>query len=143
MSHRGRRSLVIGVAESVAVCYSHAAVRKSFICSESMSLRAMTRRICLFVLATAVGVLGIGVVAAKADEKNANLNETLRSVLKCRRQDEFAFVESVVEKVNQGDLPRDLVISMMQWAKDRRPEFPFPYFKEGIKRRAAKIGVTL
>jgi hypothetical protein len=32
---------------------------------------------------------------------------------------------------------------MMKWATERRPEFPFPYFKEGIKRRAAKIGVQL
>ena len=105
----------------------------------------MTRRTCLllFSFSAAVLVLGRGQPVARADEKNANMNETLRSVLKCRRQEEFAFVKSVADKVDQGDLPKDLVLSMMKWAKERRPEFPFPYFKEGIKRRAAKIGVQL
>ena len=103
----------------------------------------MTRRTYLLVIAAVCGAVQLGSGTALADEKNANLNETLRSVLKCRRQEEFAFVESVADKVDQGDLPKDMVLSMMQWAKDRRPEFPFPYFKEGIKRRAAKIGVTL
>jgi hypothetical protein len=103
----------------------------------------MTRRTYLLVFAAVCGAVGLGSGGALADEKNANLNETLRSVLKCRRQEEFAFVESVAGRVDQGDLPKDMVLSMMQWAKDRRPEFPFPYFKEGIKRRAAKIGVSL
>jgi len=103
----------------------------------------MTRRACLFVFAVVAGVIELTGLGAIADEKNANLNETLRSVLKCRRQDEFAFVESVATKVDQGDLPKEMVLSMMQWSKERRPEFPFPYFKEGIKRRAAKIGVQL
>ena len=103
----------------------------------------MTRRTCLLLFVAAAGVVCHYGRCVQADEKNANLNETLRSVLKCRRQDEFAFVKSVADKVDQGDLPRDLVLSMMQWAKERRPEFPFPYFKEGIKRRAAKIGVAL
>ena len=102
----------------------------------------MTRRTCLM-LAAMAAVLSLGAHGVFADEKNANLNETLRSVLKCRRQEEFAFVESVAEKVEQGDLPRPMVLSMMKWAKERRPEFPFPYFKEGIKRQAAKIGVML
>lgn len=102
----------------------------------------MTRRRCLFLIAAAVLPVHCGQYA-QADEKNANMNETLRSVLKCRRQEEFAFVKSVADKVDQGDLPKDLVLSMMQWSKERRPEFPFPYFKEGIKRRAAKIGVQL
>jgi hypothetical protein len=108
-----------------------------------MGLPAMTRRTYLLVFVASCGALGLGCDCASADEKKANLNETLRSVLKCRRQEEFAFVESVADKVDQGDLPKDMVFSMMQWAKDRRPEFPFPYFKEGIKRRAAKIGVQL
>jgi hypothetical protein len=104
----------------------------------------MTRRFwlrCFFLSACAVAGLWVGVAAA--DPKIANLEETLRSVLRCRRPEEFEFVEAVAAKVNQGDLPKDMVISMMQWSKERRPEFPFPYFKEGIKRRAAKIGVQL
>src|SRR5262245_19751105 len=105
----------------------------------------MTRRFWLGSLALLAGVLAYWTAgpAAYADKQNANLNETLRSVLKCRRPEEFAFVEAVANRVNQGDLPKDLVLSMMNWATERRPEFPFPYFKEGIKRRAARIGVEL
>jgi len=105
----------------------------------------MTRRCWLRWFAGLTGAIAVagGDRLAEGDEKKADLNETLRSVLKCRRSEEFAFVESVANKVNQGDLPKDMVLSMMKWATERRPEFPFPYFKEGIKKRAAKIGVQL
>lgn len=105
----------------------------------------MTRRFWLRTCAHFTSVLAAWLVGhnASADQQIANLNETLRAVLRCRRPEEFAFVDSVAAKVKQGDLPKDMVISMMQWAKERRPEFPFPYFKEGIKLRAAKIGVQL
>jgi hypothetical protein len=73
----------------------------------------------------------------------ATLNETLRSVLKCRRPEEFAFVDLVTQKVEQGVLPLALVLSMMRWARERRTDIPFPYFKEGLTRRAAAMGVNL
>jgi hypothetical protein len=80
---------------------------------------------------------------AVADQQVANLNETLRFVLKCRRQEEFAFVDLVTTKVEQGKLPLNLVLSMMKWARARRDDIPFPYFQEGLRRRAAEIGVEL
>jgi hypothetical protein len=111
----------------------------------------MTRRF-LFRLLTAPLAL-ILLRRALADEQQANLNETLRSVLKCRRPEEFAFVDLVTLKVEQGKLPRALVLSMMQWASKRSREemgagrrkndFPFPYFQEGLRRRAAEIDVVL
>lgn len=72
-----------------------------------------------------------------------NLKETLRAALRCRRDEEFEFVDHVALKVEEGKLPLDLVLSMLKWARERRPDFPFPYFKEGIKRRAAAFGVDL
>jgi hypothetical protein len=80
---------------------------------------------------------------AEANQQEASLKETLRSVLRCRRDEEFEFVDKVALQVEQGKLPLDMVLSMMKWARQRRPEIPFPYFKEGIKRRAASIGVDL
>jgi hypothetical protein len=90
---------------------------------------------------------------ARGDEQQANLNETLRSILKCRRPEEFAFVDLVTLKVEQGQLPRSLVLSMMDWARKRsrqeveggrrKNDFPFPYFQEGLRRRAAEIDVIL
>lgn len=79
----------------------------------------------------------------RADSQQPTLKETLRSVLKCRRPEEFAFVDLVVTKVEQGELPRSLVLNMMQWARRRREDLPFPYFQEGLRRRAAELGVQL
>jgi hypothetical protein len=91
--------------------------------------------------------------AARGDEQEATLNETLRSILKCRRPEEFAYVDLITQKVEQGQLPRPLVLSMMDWARKRsrqevsagrrKNDFPFPYFQEGLRIRAAEINVSL
>ncbi len=90
---------------------------------------------------------------ARADEQQATLNEMLRSVLRCRRPQEFAYVNLVTAKVDAGELPAALVLSMMNWARDRsksemkagrrKSDIPFPYFQEGMRLRAAQIGVSL
>lgn len=73
----------------------------------------------------------------------ADLSETLRFGLKCRRPVEFEFVALIVQKVDQKVLPRDMVLSMFDYARKRRPDLPFPYFEVGLKKRAAAIGVQL
>jgi len=78
-----------------------------------------------------------------AQQQVADLSQTLRSYLKCRRPVEFEFIDVVVAKVNQGLLPLPMVLSMMKWARERREDIPFPYFQEGLRRRAAELGVTL
>jgi hypothetical protein len=93
------------------------------------------------------------VSACLADEQQATLNEQLRSILKCRRPEEFAYVDLVTAKVDSGELPLPLVLSMMQWARkrsrqevqnhSRKTDIPFPYFQQGLKLRAAEIGVDL
>jgi len=85
---------------------------------------------------------------ATAGPEQANLNETLRYVLKARRPQEFAFVDLVTQKVKEGKLPTDLVLSMMKWAVERarekeNPKLPFPYFQEGLRLRAKELGVDL
>jgi hypothetical protein len=105
----------------------------------------MQRRTWLARAMSAVGTVVWAVQAgrARADSQQPTLKETLRSALKCRRPEEFAFVDLVVAKVEQGQLPRPLVLNMMQWARRRREDLPFPYFQEGLRRRAAELGVTL
>jgi hypothetical protein len=115
----------------------------------------MSRRLWLFCLTWFLA--GLAALATRrrlpADEQQANLNETLRSVLKCRRSQEFAFVDLVTQKVDQGQLTRDMVLGTMNWALKRsrhevvagrrKNDFPFPYFQEGLRRQAAAIGVAL
>jgi hypothetical protein len=115
----------------------------------------MTRRFWLRCVAWSLGWLAaIGLKQrALADQEEPTLNELLRSVLKCRRPQEFAYVDLVTQKVDQGQLPVPLVLSMMKWARKRAAEemeagrrktdIPFPYFQEGLRRRAAEIGVDL
>jgi hypothetical protein len=73
----------------------------------------------------------------------ADLSETLRFGLKCRRPVEFQFVALVVEKVEQKVLPLDMVLSMFDYARKKRPDQPFTHFQVGLKKRAAAIGVQL
>ena len=80
---------------------------------------------------------------AIADPMQASFEETLKFGLKCRRPVEFAFVELVVQKVNQGQLPKDLVLSQFNWAREQNAKVPFPYFQFGMKKRAEAIGVDL
>lgn len=88
-----------------------------------------------------------------ADQQQATLNELLRSVLKCRRPVEFAYVDLVTAKVDSGELPKAMVLSMMKWAQKRarqeaeserrKSDIPFPYFQQGMFLRAKEIGVSL
>jgi len=116
----------------------------------------MTRRFWLRCFASTLALLGWQAYRAptsSADQQQATLNELLRSKLKCRRPQEFAYVNLVTQKVDAGVLPVALVLSMMKWACRRAAEeiaagrrttdIPFPYFQEGLHRRAAEIGVDL
>lgn len=115
----------------------------------------MTRRFWLTCVAWSLGWLPVATSGrcARADEQQATLNELLRSILKCRRPEEFAYVNLVTAKVDSGQLPVALVLSMMQWARKRsrqevenhrrNTDIPFPYFQQGMHLRAAEIGVNL
>jgi hypothetical protein len=115
----------------------------------------MTRRLWLKCLAWSIGWLPFTALQklVRADEQQATLNELLRSVLKCRRPEEFAYINLVTAKVDSGQLPVALVLSMMQWARKRsrqevenhrrKTDIPFPYFQQGMHLRAAEIGVNL
>ena len=73
----------------------------------------------------------------------ASLHDTLKFALRCRRQLEFDFVALVVQKVAQGELKREMVLSMLEYARKKNLDRPYPYFEAGLKKRAAAIGVNL
>lgn len=115
----------------------------------------MSRRFWLHCLASLTASLAFFVPRRRAasDEQQATLQETLRSVLKCRRPQEFAFVELVTQKVQQGKLSKSMVLSTMSWARKRaqdeaaagrrKNDIPFPFFQEALRRQAAALGVEL
>lgn len=72
-----------------------------------------------------------------------DLKGELEAALKARLPDEFAFVARVVERVDQGQLPLEVVKSTMVWAIRKRPHAPFVYFERALRLRAAELGVSL
>jgi hypothetical protein len=76
-------------------------------------------------------------------KEQASLEDRLNSGLKCRRQDEFAFVGQVAQRVQTGQIPEPLVLQTMQWSVKKNPRFPFFYFQFAVKKQAAALGVSL
>src|SRR5436305_8941202 len=70
------------------------------------------------------------------------LKDKLEKGLKARLPSEFAFIATVVGKVNDGTLPLSLIDSTFLWAR-KKPEHQFEYFQHGLTLRAQKIGVAL
>jgi hypothetical protein len=71
----------------------------------------------------------------------ASLQQTLQNGLKARTADEFAFIATVVAKVNAGELPVSLVDTTFDWA--RRKPHPMQFFEFGLRQRAKKAGIVL
>jgi hypothetical protein len=106
---------------------------------------AMNRRNWFRTLLAALCLFSFRSTARSQEEPRgvATLTEQLRFGLKARRPVEFAFIELVVDKVEAKQLPRDLVLSMMEYAQKKNKERPYPYFEFGMKKRAAALGVEL
>jgi hypothetical protein len=73
---------------------------------------------------------------------SANLKDTLLFGLRPRTPTEQAFIDTVVAKVNAGQLPLEMVIGTFRWARPKQP-YPFPFFERALKDRAAKAGISL
>ena len=78
-----------------------------------------------------------------APEDELTLEDRLKAGLKCRKPEEFAFVATVAQFVDQKKLTPDLVLSTYRWAIAQRPDFPFYYFQYGLRRRASAIAVSI
>ncbi|HKD36729.1 MAG TPA: hypothetical protein VKB78_08005 [Pirellulales bacterium] len=104
----------------------------------------MVRSLALF-LVIALTSLACGTIASATDTGTSGtpkLKDTLEKGLKARLPSEFAFIDEVISKVDDGTLPRSMVESTFLWAR-RRQIHAFEYFEQGLKVRAAQIGVSL
>ncbi|MFO0816839.1 MAG: hypothetical protein U1A77_02780 [Pirellulales bacterium] len=113
-----------------------------------MERRNWLKWLALFIALTA------GIVVAESAEEtpgtptptpgvtSADLEQQLKSGLKARRPEEFAFISSVVQKVKANQLSIELVQSTYLWAKRKQP-YPYPFFERGLKERAARAGISL
>ena len=76
-------------------------------------------------------------------EQLPTLKEELRYGLRARRPRELAFLDRVVELVENGQLSRSLVRGTLAWARQRNAHQPFPYFEFGLRIRAKRLGVSI
>jgi hypothetical protein len=97
-------------------------------------------RLCLSLLIALVLMATSWSGTASAGEKlSADL---MKVVLHTSTAQEDGFIEYVLERVDQGKLPLDLVQSTFLWAR-KKPYNKFFYFKSGLILRAKKRGIVL
>lgn len=101
----------------------------------SLSRRQLT-------LATAALALGCFMKAPTWGSTIAEFRDQLRLGLQARLPEEFQFIDRILQLVEQGHVPRDLVQSTFQWARKKRP-YPFQFFKRGLIVRAARRGIVI
>ncbi|MGY8731887.1 MAG: hypothetical protein ACKVK0_07105 [Pirellulales bacterium] len=77
-------------------------------------------------------------------DQSARLIDQLSAGLKVRKPAEKLFVERVVQLVDNKVLPLSMVLGVFQYARKKEDRYPFFYFREALKIRAAKeLGVKL
>jgi hypothetical protein len=92
-----------------------------------------------------LGVVFAVLLMAWADAPASDVHLTadqMKVALRTATVEENGFIQSVLDAVDLGVLPEELVQSTFLWAR-KKPKHKFQYFKYGIILRAAEIGVTL
>jgi hypothetical protein len=89
--------------------------------------------------------------SARDDQgRQVALRDQLRVGLKAKTKGDLAFIDLVVQRVNEGKLPRKMVDSTFLWARNRarirpttHPLRPIVYFQPALVLRAKAIGLKL
>jgi len=98
------------------------------------------------------GILTMWGPAARAQVSTRNptspyvqvtLRQQLQKGLKCRRPSDFAFVNHVVDLVDEGKLPIDLVNICFDWSRQRSNHIPIVYFERSLTQLARQKGFSL
>ena len=107
-------------------------------------MQALSRRQWLVGCCALIGWSSWQLGNAQAEDFNvASLRDQLRAVLKARRDLEFVFISHVADLVDEGKLPRDLVLAIMKYAVGKRPHTPYPWFEKAIRIKAEELGVDI
>jgi hypothetical protein len=70
------------------------------------------------------------------------LKDQLMFGLRVAFPEQEAFVDQVIQKVDQGVLSRAMVNVVYVWSKKRKPKIPFPYFEYVLRLLADDRGVV-
>ena len=72
--------------------------------------------------------------------RKIRLRQMLTTGLKCRRPEEFRYVDEIVTMVDLGYLKKDLVLGTFFYARQQSGHIPLPYFQQALQDRAKKEG---
>ena len=111
--------------------------RRSFFARAAMLLAALTS-----------GLVNLARLGAEPPPVGSGLStltfkQQLEKGLKARRPSDFAFIETVVANIDSGAISQKMVNETFGYARSKSPTYPFIYFQFTIRKRAAKLGVTL
>jgi hypothetical protein len=99
-------------------------------------------------LLLAAGLAAPIVISSRVDSaasEVADLKDQLKNGLLARRPEDRAFLDRVVQMVEEDRLPIDLVKGTFHWARRKKP-YPynaFPYFERALRTRAAELGIKI
>ncbi len=79
---------------------------------------------------------------SRRPKRYASLQEQLELGLKARRPLEFAYIAQVVDLVEDGELPVELVRKTFVWARKKRP-YPYQSFVRGLRILAEREGISI
>ena len=75
----------------------------------------------------------------QTDRINADI---IKAGLRTAEPEDEGFVERVMDNVERGIVPRDLVESTFDWARKQKTRRKFQYFKYALIERAKKMGIN-
>lgn len=91
-----------------------------------------------------LGILGLALLGCSASlAEEPVLADTLKFGLRARRPIEMQFTAEIAQLTDDGKLPKDYVLAVFDYARQRRPKFPLPYFEFAIRRKAEDLGVPI
>lgn len=79
----------------------------------------------------------------KSTRRALPLIDQLRMGLRCNTSSQVAFLEVVVQKVDEGVFTQSMVNVVYKWAIGRNEKYPFPYFQMAMKDLAKRRGISL
>lgn len=67
--------------------------------------------------------------------------QTMKAALRTETPEEQGYIDEVLQRVRQGQLPRSLVEATFLWAR-QKPEHRFQYFQRALRIQAARLGFS-
>jgi hypothetical protein len=114
-------------------------------------------RLARYTLSSLLGALATFSSGSALGQESFDLNEAERmmsfNTVELRDQlyfglrtflpEQQAFIDDLVQRVDNGEIPRAMVNVVFVWARKRRPKIPFPYFEVAMRLLAERRGVIL